>query len=132
MKEEIARRKAEERAQRMAEALRLEEERQKREEEQRLEEEECQRKVAEAEREETDRLQKQSFEHRSWEIMLRSYRTLVRPLLEYCVQFWSPYYLKDIIKLERVQKRFIRMLLGMEGLSYKERLDRLELFSLEH
>eukprot|EP00061_Rhincodon_typus_P018853 g48208.t1 len=35
---------------------------------------------------------------------------------------------KDIIKLERVQKRFTRMLLGMEGLSYKERLG---LFPLE-
>ena len=36
-----------------------------------------------------------------------------------------------IIKLERVQKRFTRMLLGLDGLSYKERLDRLGLFSLE-
>eukprot|EP00061_Rhincodon_typus_P011340 g36277.t1 len=39
---------------------------------------------------------------------------------------------KDIIELEKVQKRLIRMLPGMEGLSYKERLDRLGLFSLEH
>eukprot|EP00061_Rhincodon_typus_P017287 g45917.t1 len=30
---------------------------------------------------------------------------------------------KNIIKLERVQKRFTRMLLGLEGLSYKERLE---------
>ena len=37
---------------------------------------------------------------------------------------------KDIIKLERVQKRFTRMLLGLDGLSYKERLNRLGLFSL--
>eukprot|EP00061_Rhincodon_typus_P012377 g38072.t1 len=40
--------------------------------------------------------------------------------------------MKDIINLERVQKRFPRMLPGMEDLSYKERLDRLGLFSLEH
>eukprot|EP00061_Rhincodon_typus_P005605 g25314.t1 len=64
--------------------------------------------------------------------MLRSYRTLVRPLLEYCVQFWLPSYRKGIIKLERVQKRFTRMLPGLEGLSYKEKLDRLGLFSREH
>eukprot|EP00061_Rhincodon_typus_P014564 g41652.t1 len=38
---------------------------------------------------------------------------------------------KNIIKLERVQKRFTKMLLGLEGLSYKERLDRMGLFSLE-
>ena len=51
--------------------------------------------------------------------------------MEYCVQFWSSYYRKDIIKLERVQKIFIRMLPGLDGLSYKERLDRLGFFSLE-
>ena len=33
--------------------------------------------------------------------------------------------------LEGVQSRFTRMLPGMEHLSYKERLDRLGLFSLE-
>eukprot|EP00061_Rhincodon_typus_P007985 g30186.t1 len=58
--------------------------------------------------------------------------TLVRPLLEYCAQFWSPSYRKNIIKLERVQKRFTKMLSGMGGSSYKERLDRLGLSSLEH
>eukprot|EP00061_Rhincodon_typus_P005166 g24374.t1 len=53
-------------------------------------------------------------------------------ILKYCAQFWLSSYRKVIIKLERVQKRFTRMLLGMEGLSYKERLDRLGFFSLEH
>ena len=44
----------------------------------------------------------QNIEYRSWDILLKLYKTLVRPHLEYCVQFWSPYYRKDIIKLERV------------------------------
>eukprot|EP00061_Rhincodon_typus_P003151 g19407.t1 len=74
----------------------------------------------------------QSFEYKSWDVMLRLYRTLVRPLLEYCVQFCSSRFGKDIIKLEKVQKRFTKMLLGIEGLSYKEKLDRLGLYSLEH
>eukprot|EP00061_Rhincodon_typus_P005922 g26028.t1 len=43
-------------------------------------------------------------------------RTLVRPLLEPCAQFWLPSYRKDMIKLERVQKRFIRMLPGQVGI----------------
>ena len=73
----------------------------------------------------------QNIEYRSWDVLLKLYKTLVRPHLEYCVQFWSPYYGKDIIKLERVQKRFTRMLPGLDGLSYKERLDRLGLFSLQ-
>eukprot|EP00061_Rhincodon_typus_P002140 g16716.t1 len=68
----------------------------------------------------------QTFEYR------RLCRMLVRPPLEYCVQFWLPYYRKDIIKLERVQKRFTRMLLAVMGLKYKNRLEKLGLFSLEH
>ncbi|PLS49478.1 hypothetical protein CYV29_15670, partial [Carnobacterium maltaromaticum] len=71
------------------------------------------------------------IEYKSWQVMLQLYRTLVRPHLEYCVQFWSPHYQKDVDALERVQRRFTRMLPGMEGASYEERLSRLGLFSLE-
>ena len=71
----------------------------------------------------------QNIEYRSWDVLLKLYKTLVRLHFEYFVQFWSPYYRKDIIKLQRVQKRFTRMLPGLDGL--KERLDRLGLFSLE-
>ena len=63
--------------------------------------------------------------------MLQLYRTLVRPHLEYGVPFWSPHCQKDVEVLERVQKRFTRMLPGMEGISYEERLEKLGLFSLE-
>eukprot|EP00061_Rhincodon_typus_P018563 g47780.t1 len=38
-------------------------------------------------------------------------------------QFRRPSYRKDVIKLDRVQKRLTKVLLGMEGLSYKENLD---------
>ena len=55
------------------------------------------------------------IEYKSRSLMLQLYRTLVRPHLEYCVQFWSPYYRKDVESLERVQRRFTRMLPGMEG-----------------
>uniref|UniRef100_A0A4W3ILC9 DH domain-containing protein n=1 Tax=Callorhinchus milii TaxID=7868 RepID=A0A4W3ILC9_CALMI len=53
--------------------------------------------------------------------------TLVRPQLEYCVQFWAPYFRKDI----RVQRRFTRMIPGMGNLSYEDRLEKLGLFPLE-
>eukprot|EP00061_Rhincodon_typus_P005649 g25423.t1 len=78
------------------------------------------------------KLTSKCVEYMGWDVMLQLYRTFVRPLLEYCIQFWSPCYRKDVIKLERVQKRFTSMLLGLEGLSYRERLNRLGLFSLEH
>jgi len=71
------------------------------------------------------------FEYKNWQVMLQLYRTLVRTHLEYCVQFWSPHYQKDVDTLERVQKRFTRMLPGLEGISYEERLDKLALLSLE-
>ena len=58
----------------------------------------------------------QNVGYRSWDILLKLYKTLVRPNLEYCVQFWSLYYRKDIIKLERVQKKITRMLPGLDGL----------------
>lgn len=53
--------------------------------------------------------------------------TLVRPRLQYCIQFLSPHYRKA---LESMQKRFTRMLLGLACFSYKDRLDELGLFSL--
>lgn len=37
--------------------------------------------------------------------MIQPYKTLVKPQLKYCVQFWSPYCRKDAIKLARVKKR---------------------------
>lgn len=51
---------------------------------------------------------------------------MVRSHFKYCLQLWSSGYRKEVIKLERVQKRFVRQLPGLEGLSYKESLDRLE------
>ena len=71
------------------------------------------------------------IEFQNWQVMLQLYRTFVRLHLEYSVQFWSPYYQKDVEALERVQKRFTRMLAGMGGISYEERLEKLGLFSSE-
>ena len=68
---------------------------------------------------------------KSPEVILKLYKSYVRPHLEYCSQFWSPYLQKDIDLLENVQRRATKMIPAIRKLSYENRLKHLNLFSLE-
>ena len=74
---------------------------------------------------------KRNINNRSKEGMLILYKTLVRPLLDYCVQVWKPYLRKDINVLEKIQKRYTKMIDGCKKLNYEQRLSKLNLTTLE-
>ena len=72
-----------------------------------------------------------SIKSRSGEVILKLYFVLVRPHLDYAVQFWSLYYRMDIGLLESVQRRMTKMIEGIRNFSYERSLKLLKLHSLE-
>ena len=55
-------------------------------------------------------------------------KAIVRPHLEYCM---SPYLRKDIDMLEKIQRRATKLIPGLRGLRYEERLKECGLTTLE-
>jgi len=72
-----------------------------------------------------------SFCTRDRRVIVPLYKAVVRSHLEFCVQAWRPYLVKDIALLEAVQRRATRCIEGMRGVAYEDRLRRLGLQTLE-
>ena len=58
-------------------------------------------------------------------------KAIVRPHLEYCIEAWNPYIRKDIDMLEKIQRRFTKLIPGLRDLTYEERLKECGLTTLE-
>ena len=73
---------------------------------------------------------KNSFDYLDETALILLYKALVRPHLEYGASIWSPYWKKDILKLESVQHRATKIE-SLRGKTYEKRLRILDLPLLE-
>ena len=72
---------------------------------------------------------RRSFITRSPKFLANMFKLYVRPHLEYCMEVWNPSYLGDIGKIERVQNRFTRLILGSRLMTHEQRNERLHISS---
>ena len=72
-----------------------------------------------------------AFHFRDRHVFVNLYKIYIRPHLEFCTSGWSPWTESDLNTLERVQKRAIRMISGLNSESYEEKLKELNLLSLK-
>jgi len=61
-----------------------------------------------------------------------SFKTLVRPHLEYGVPVWFPYKVKEVYKVENVQKRATKQVRSLRHLNYMHRLIKLNIPTLKY
>ena len=62
---------------------------------------------------------------------IRLYQQYCRPHMDYCAQAWSPWTIADINLLESVQERSVKMVSGLRGKTYSERLKEVGLTMLK-
>ena len=72
-----------------------------------------------------------AFHYRDKVTFVNLYKTYVRPHLEFSVPAWCPWTRADIELIERVQRKMVRMVSGLLGTSYEEKLFELNLISLQ-
>ena len=71
------------------------------------------------------------FYTRDKNVLLPLFNALVRSKLEYCNILWNPYLIKDIVKVEGIQRYFTSKMEGMSDFDYWQRLKLLKIRSLQ-
>ena len=77
------------------------------------------------------RLLKKTFSNLNTKNFTVLFTTYVRPDLEYCLKVVGPYMKQDVEALEKVQRRATRLVAQVRGLTYEERLRKLQLPSIK-
>ena len=74
---------------------------------------------------------KTAFTYMDEEMLRKLIVSMIGPQLEYATLVWSPHKKKNITRIERIQRTATRLAPSLIYLTYKERLDKLRLISLE-
>ena len=72
-----------------------------------------------------------TFTMRDPHVISTMFKSLVLSRLDYASQLWSPYLLKHIYLIEKVQRAFTKHISGISDFSYSKRLETLKLYSLQ-
>ena len=74
---------------------------------------------------------KRTITCKSIENIMSYYKSLVRPIIDYASGIWNPYHKKDIIKLEKIQRRATKIITELRNKPYEARLKKCKLMTLE-
>ena len=74
---------------------------------------------------------KRTFNYLNKETFLKLYKSMVRPHLEYGNIVWHPLYKRQSSAIEKVQRRATKILRECQNMSYPQRLNYLNLFTLK-
>ena len=75
---------------------------------------------------------RRTFAHLDKYVFKVLFISIVRPHLEYGAPIWNPYTRKLISQIENVQRRATKLIPGMHNLTYRERLEKWELPTLQY
>ena len=70
------------------------------------------------------------FRTNNRKLLWPAFISYVLPILTYCSPVWSPFLVRDITAIEKVQRRYTKKISGLSHLSYNDRLRELHALSL--
>ena len=73
-----------------------------------------------------------SFKCKDPDIVLKLYKSLVCPIVEYANVIWGPHYILDQQKVEQIQRKATRIIPSLHGSTYNNRMRILSLPPLQY